>query len=350
MAAVIEFYQILNEIRAATDTVGSQNPPDGTSTDPGLGSLANRAFQRVYDKIVEATPQDWLFKQATITTVAGQQDYYLPTLIPDIYRARYLDFIVNQTNQSKINLLPYTVDERNNWLFGQPNLIQGGLQLLVSYAPVPPLLQEYATLSVYSQDQIDGLLFTAAAPGLVGLKVSVQIVLAGSAPPAVAVTRNPGNLAVTITIQTTGDTIQNILNAFAANVPVSSVVGVQSITGINSDSVLTAFPATNLGGTVSFDFVSASWADYMIADGSAKLLGRLDLDATFQIQEREASMANVSAMSAVRDSGHSDSLRDEEMEASGGYPFASPVMRTVMYRFAGPNLTLRAIWPGATAY
>ena len=346
MADIVQWYEILAEIRAATDTVGSQNPPDQTSTDPGLNSLANRCFKRLYDKIAEANPQDWLLAQTTITTVGGQQDYDLTTLIPTIYRARYLDYVVNPTNQAKINLLPYTVDHRNDWLFGQPNLIPPNMQLLVSYVPKAPWLQEYASLTLNSQDGVDGLVFTAVAPGNVGLNVSVQITVSGAAAPTWTV----NNIRqIVINVKTGGDTLQNIINALgtsANQAAVNAVVGVASLTGLNSDTIIAASGPTNLCGNVAFDFISG-WGDYVISAAAAKVMGRLDLDPTFQVAESQESMANVSAMSAVRDSGHSDSLRDEEADSFGGsYGYAAPTNRTVLYRFAGTNLSLRAIWPG----
>ena len=348
MADICEWFKILNEIRAATDTVGSQNPPDSTSADPGLNGLANRTFKRMYDKVVEATPQDWVFAQAPITTVAGKENYDLTTLIPDLYRPRFLDQVVSFNTNNKVNLLPYKEEERNSYFWGNPKLIQGGVQLLVSYSPKAPWLQEYASLTLNSANGIDGIVFTAVQPGLIGLNASVQIIQSGA--PGISIGLGSNHYQIQIFLGTTAgiNTIQNVLAAIQGSAAASAVLSAASLNNLQSDTVVVA-AATNFGGTVAFDFISG-WSDYVIDAAAAKLMGRLDLDPTFHLGQAAESMANLSAMSAVRDSGHSDSLRDEEMEAAGAYPFSAPLSRTYVYRFQGTNLSIRAIYAGAGAY
>jgi hypothetical protein len=334
VSRIIDVASLVAQARQETDTVGSRNPPDSD-----LLGFCNREMPSWFDIITEAYSQDYNFTTATILTVAGVADYALPV---SIYKLRFADLQFGP-NGAKIPLQPYNEALRDSYSFGQPQYIQGGQTITLSYTPTCPVLQQYASLTFNSADGIDGIVFTAKAAGSAGLNVSIQFTTGAGGATTVTIGSTP--YAVVVNLKTGGDTIQNVLAALAASAAAKQVVNAAALTLVQTDSFTAAMAQTNLGGTVSWDFVGG-WESLIIAGMAMRICRRLDRDYSGFIGEYTQKLADIKAMAVTRDSGSSMEMKDYESERSM-LPFAPPFMRTYLYRLQGNNLHLISTMLGA---
>lgn len=329
MARVVTVQSIMQQARQRVDAALSNDPPDSD-----LLAMLNQAFPRYYDLLVEAYGQDYFFSSVNIVTVGGQADYALASLIPDFYKLRFID-LQWSLNGAKVPIEPYNEALRDAYSFGSAQYVPGGATLTVSYTPTCPTLAQYASLAVTAPDGVNQLVFTASQPGTWGLGVSVQIV-PGSG--ALSVTNN--GLAVTVTLASGGSTGSAIVAA--VNAAVATILTASDPYG--AETFTAAQAATNLSGTVSYDFING-WERLLIVDCALQIMQRVERDGSILVAELNKLIADVRALSATRDSGACVELKDYEAERTL-WPWAPPFLRGFTYRLQGGNLHLLPMLAG----
>jgi hypothetical protein len=324
---------LIQQVRDRLDIGVSQNPPD-----TAILAMLNQAFRRYYDLVVEAYGEDYFIATTTVTTTSGIATYNLPS---DFYKVRWMDLIIGgtATQPLKIPIRPFPEELRDSYGFGNPQYIAGNQQILVTYTPRAPLLVEYASLSVLTNDGIDSLVFTAQLGGLSGNAVKVALVSGGSL--SVSVT----GLTVTVTYVTGTTTAAQIVAAVNASAAAFALVEA-SATQPN-DTVSATMLATALSGVTTYDFVNG-WERLVIADVSAQIASRLELDPSVFLAEKAELKTDLAMLAQTRDSGHAAELKDEEAEEAVGWPWAPPSFKGYRYKCQGNNpavLWLIAIVP-----
>ena len=331
----VSFASIIAQGRQWTDTVGAQDPQDSE-----IANFVGQSFCDWYDKVTDAAESDYWFAQQLISTVSGQNNYTLPI---DLSRIRRVDSQVGNAapgNQRWVSVRRFDEAMQNTFgaLFGGP-IMPGGQIIRVSYLPVAPFPQQYATLTLYSADGIDGIVFTANQGGSPGTNVSVQIVAGGGGATTVAAPVSP--YAIVITLKSGGDTIVNILAALNVNTSVAlQVLSAASLTPLQTDSFTAAVSAVNLGGTLQWDFING-WDRWLVADTAAFIQRRLKLDDGPFIAERERLTPGLSVKAAKRDENEpqqaKDVMRARVLERG---PFFSVYPYRFGYRVYAQNLYL----------
>lgn len=102
--AAVTLTQLRARVRELADMVGSTFVTDSADS---LDLWINEGAQKLHDLYVQAYGEDYLEKSATLTTVANQTDYALPS---DFYKLLGIELPVSGVQRS---LLPYKRAERN---------------------------------------------------------------------------------------------------------------------------------------------------------------------------------------------------------------------------------------------
>jgi hypothetical protein len=180
--------------------------------------------------------------------------------------------------------------------------IPGGQTIRLSYAPQAPVLSQYAFLSITTADGIDSITFTAQQAALPGTAVKIVIQLGGATGVVVS------GLTITITIAPTA-TAGQVQAAFNA-VPQATNLASCTVTNNGVDSMVqTAMAATNLGGTIQFDFANG-WERQLVADLASMITRRLDRDPTKYEDEKNRIQAKIRTWASKRDSGEPQVCKD----------------------------------------
>jgi hypothetical protein len=332
MARVVSVASIMQQARSQTDTVGSQNPPDSD-----LLNFINLAFTPWYDLLIEGYGQDYFFTTDIVTTVNGVADIPLPA---DFYKMRFVDFQLSMPQEAYIPMQPYDEALRDSYNFGSPSAIPGGQNLRLSYNPVAPVLQQYASLFVPSNNGTDGVTLTALTQGPYGNSIQVQF-LTPSGSGNISVTSIPHQGIIVDIVPASGATLGSVVTQIntASNWPGLAVQFSASGSPLLADGFSTTIVTTPLGGTTSFDFVNG-WERYLIAKGAYYIATRLGRDPTVYDMAANKCEGDLQALIATRDAGSVFVAKDYEAEGSCFMPWFPTWCRGFAYRLQGGNLHL----------
>lgn len=323
---------MMAQARSWTDTTGSRNPSDSD-----LAAFGNLAFTNWYNLLAEAYGQDWTWATSFFSTLSNQIAYPQPA---DFFLLRLVDQqVVPPSANSAGTFIPvtrYNEVERGNYNFGGQTVDQG-LVFRLSYNPIAPVLSQYATLTLNSSDGIDGITFTAQASGTIGVNVSIQITTGAGGATTITIGATP--YAVIINLKTGGDTILNVVSALQTSAAAKAVVNAVASTNIVNDSFTTAVNSTNLGGTLTFDFINGLERG-PINDMASFICTRLDRDASRFVQDRDKLEASIRDLVETRDVGLPLVAPDNEMEEESANPYWGAFPHRYKYTIEGSNIVL----------
>lgn len=286
--------------------------------DSELDSYINNSYKELYD-IVVSRFEDYYSTQLDFTIASGNTQA-LPT---DFYKLRGIDELLGGVDNF-IPLTKWNFGERgkanritglglNGWLNPQYRVMGGNIEFLPETIATGdyrlwyiPLCQSMV-VGVAASATIQALLYTANDVYTDGNLISITYTggaLAGSEIVTVV-----GN-AISVQIQDTVSTANQIITAIEASVAASALITV----AVATDGTLTQTTQaqTFLSGSVlqvdGDDF--NGWSEYVIIDAAIKCLIKEESDVQVLMMEKKQVLDRIENMAANRDAGDPERVTD----------------------------------------
>lgn len=164
MARVVTLTELRDWARQLADVEGDPN-----ITDAELTALANRHATELYDQLVDAGPPDYFAASTTITLVAGQIEYALPSNFRSM-----LDLYAHESTDERRALFPMRSGERGSY-----KAPTAAWTLTLEYIPTPTAL-------VSGADTLDGV---SGWEELVAALMAVDVMTKREADPSVVMAK-----------------------------------------------------------------------------------------------------------------------------------------------------------------